>query len=455
MEYAPHTDEDMARMLAALGLSHTDELFDQVPEGVRALDDLGLADGLAEAEVLDRLRTLAGRNVTVDTAVCFLGGGAYDHYQPAVVAAVVGRGEFATAYTPYQPELSQGNLQALFEFQTLVSELLGLPIANSSLYDGASAVVEGVLLCAAATGRSRLVVAGTLDPRYRQMLDTYAPALGLTQVSLPPGPQGGLPLDAVHAAARDAAVVVVGHPNVAGLLEDIPGLATVAHEQGARLLVAFDPLLAGVLEPPGRLGADVVTADGLSAGNTLAFGGPGCGLLACRDDDVRRLPGRLVGQTVDIDGRRGYVLTLQAREQHIRREKATSNICTNQALNALATAVYFAWLGPQGLAELGQHCLAGAAYAAHQLVAAGVEIAWPAAARGKELALRVADPWALAATLAERGYLVGPVVRVADEDLLLVAVSEQRTRDQIDGLADAVRVSLRQQRPAVAAGRRA
>jgi len=445
VDYAPHTDDDLREMLATLDLPDVDALFDQVPASLRAPADLfsraGLADGLAESDLLDRMRLLASRNVTIDDLVCFLGGGAYDHYQPALVPAVIGKPEFATAYTPYQPEMSQGGLQALFEFQTLASELLGLPIANSSLYDGATALVEGMIMCVAATGRGRVVVAGSVDPRYRQALATYAPGLQVELVEAAPGPNGSLDASQTSALAgllKGAAALVVQHPNAAGVCEDVPTLAELAHGAGARLLVSFDAILAGVLEPPGRLGADVVVADGLSIGNGLQFGGPGVGLLACRAEDVRRLPGRLVGETVDLDGRRGFVLTLQAREQHIRRDKATSNICTNQSLNALATAVYLSWLGPRGLVELGEACLAGTAYAAQRLAAVpDVELAHPDAPIGKEFALRLPDPRMKAHDLAARGYLVGPVVDIAGEELLLVAVTEQRTRADIDGLAEA------------------
>lgn len=438
MEFAPHTDDDVREMLTVVGVTDIDELFAVIPAALAAPAELGLPAGLAEADVVRRLRRLAGRNRSVDDAVCFLGGGAYDHYVPAIVASVTGRGEFATSYTPYQAEISQGNLQALFEFQTLVSEVLGLPVANSSLYDGASAVLEAVLLCVGATGRERVVVAETLDPRYRDLLATYAPGLGLEIETLAPAASGSLAPDRVAPLLTGAAALVVGHPNAVGVLEDIPALAAVVHQAGSRLAVAFDPLLAGVLEPPGRLGADVVTGDGLSAGNQLSFGGPGCGLLACRTEDVRRLPGRLVGQTVDAADRRGFVLTLQAREQHIRREKATSNICTNQALNALATAVYLSWLGPQGLRELGEACLAGRAYARREFERAGVELAYAAPSGGKELALVVDQPAQLAQRLAAEGLLVGPVIEVAGRELLLVAVTEQRTKNEIDALVSAL-----------------
>ncbi len=443
MQYAPHTNDDVREMLEVLGLPDLDALFDQVPADLRAPADLGLAPGLAESEVLDRLRALAARNTSVDDAVCFLGGGVYDHYIPALVPAVTGKPEFSTAYTPYQPEMSQGGLQALFEFQTVVSELLGLPVANSSLYDGATAVVEAVIMCVGATRRSRVVVAAGLDPRYRETLTTFAPGLQVDLVSASAGPAGGLDPAEVGELAAGAAAVVVQHPNAAGVLEDVPALVAATHAAGARLVVAFDPLLAGVLEPPGRLGADIVVADGLSLGNTMSFGGPGVGLLACGEADVRRLPGRLVGETLDSQGRRGFVLTLQAREQHIRRERATSNICTNQTLNALATAVYFSWLGPRGLVEVGEACLAGAAYARERLDSVpGVELAHPDAAVGKEFALRLADPVAAAAALAGRGYLVGPVLELEGEQLLLVAATEERTKEQINGLATALAAVL-------------
>jgi len=439
VQYAPHTDEDVREMLEVLGLPDLDALFAQVPADLRAPADLGLVAGLAESEVLAHCRALAARNTTVDDAVCFLGGGVYDHYVPAVVGAVVGKPEFATAYTPYQPEMSQGGLQALFEFQTLVSELFGLPVANSSLYDGATALVEGMIMCIGGTRRTRVLVAGSLDPRYRETLATYAPGLHADLVEIPATPQGPLDPGRVTELAAGAGAVVVQHPNAAGVLEDVPALAQAAHDAGARLLVAFDPVLAGVLQPPGRLGADIVVGDGLSLGNAMSFGGPGVGLLACGDADVRRLPGRLVGETLDTEGRRGYVLTLQAREQHIRREKATSNICTNQSLNALATAVYFSWLGPAGLVAVGEACLAGAAYARERIAAVpGVELAHPGAPIGKEFALRLADPAGTAAALAERGYLVGPVLEIGGEPLLLVAVTEERTHVQVDGLAAAL-----------------
>lgn len=456
MDHTPHTDDDVRAMLDTLGLTDLDQLFEAVPPDLRTppglLAELGLRDGVSEADVLRRARRLAGGSTSLDDAVCWLGGGTYDHYVPAVVSAVTGRGEFATAYTPYQPEMSQGTLQALFEFQTLVSELLGLPVANASLYDGATALVEGVVLCTGVTGRDRVVLAGAVAPSAVEVLATLGRGLGLELVPVAPSPDGRVDVAALRAAADGAGTVVLQQPNAVGLCEDVAGVAAVARDAGARLLVSFDPLLAGVLEPPGRLGADVVVGDGLSTSGALSYGGPGVGLLACRRDDVRRLPGRLVGQTVDADGRRGWVLTLQAREQHIRRDRATSNICTNQSLSALATAVHYSWLGPAGLVELGEACLAGAAELAARLdglagAAGRVVLAHPDSPYVKEFALRVEGvlgPEGLARGLARRGHLVGPVLPdpAAGEDLLLVAVTEQRTLDDVDDLVRAVEAEL-------------
>jgi glycine dehydrogenase subunit 1 len=461
VRFAPHTEDDDRVMLARLGLPDVDALFDVIPQDLRLRPDVGpdvrlnqgpdlgtghepgvgagfgVGEGHAEPEARDRLRELASRSLTMDSAVSFLGGGVYDHYVPAFVEWVATRSEFATSYTPYQAELSQGLLQGLFEFQSMTSEVLGLPMANASLYDGATALVEAARLCATATGRNRVVVTRGVDPRIRQVLTTYCRGLGLELVYAPLGEEGACDPQTVGHLAQHAAAVVVQHPNVLGLLEAVPALAEVAHDEGARLVVHFDPILSGVLEPPGRIGADVVVADGISVGNPASFGGPGVGMMAVGREDMRLLPGRLVGQTRDTEDRRSYVLTLQAREQHIRRERATSNICTNQALNALATAAYLAWLGPHGLVEVGLRSLAGARLAAQRLGEV-VPLAYPTAAMGKEFALRLPDPHLVAAALAERKMLVGPVVRVGDEDLLLVAVTERRTDEQISALAEAM-----------------
>jgi glycine dehydrogenase subunit 1 len=354
---------------------------------------------------------------------------------PSVVWALAGRSEFATSYTPYQPELSQGVLRALFEFQSMICELTALEVSNASLYDGATALVEAVHM-ARAGGRPRVLVSSGVDPRLVETLRTYGRGAGY-EPELFAGEEGrgGDPV-----VDDDVAAVIVQHPNVLGILEPVERLFRTAHEGGAKAIQVFDPLSLGVLAPPGDLGADIAVGEGQGLGNHLAYGGPYLGLIAARIDDVRRMPGRIVGETVDVEGATGYVLTLQAREQHIRREKANSNICTNQTLMAIAATVYLGWLGPGGLAELGRQCAAKAAYAAERLTELpGVELMHAGAPFFKEFALRLPRPADRVVTsLVERGYLAGVPFRDAGEDVLLVAVTERRTRAQIDGLAAAM-----------------
>jgi glycine dehydrogenase subunit 1 len=444
LEFAPHTDDDVRQMLDALGLSSIDELFAPIPANLRFERELDIPRGLSEIEVLRDLATLAAKNRSADELVCFMGAGAYDHHVPSMVWPLLGRGEFATSYTPYQPEMSQGVLQALFEYQTMISELTGLEISNASLYDGGSAVAEAVHMAVAATGRRSVVLAGCVNPFYVEVLRTVARGPELEIVESGWGSGGTADLDAARAAASVAAAVIVQQPSFLGTLEDVAALTEIAHGAGAKLIVHFDLTSAGVLESPGALGADVVVAEGQPFGNHLNFGGPYVGVIACRREDARRLPGRLVGETVDREGRRAFVLTLQAREQHIRRAKATSNICTNQTLNALGTAVAMAWLGPEGLRELGESCLARAHYARDRLVeVAGARPAFDAPFF-KEFAVRLsADPARVAERAAADGYLAGvPMSRLLPgrdlDDALLVAVTERRTREEIDGLAEAV-----------------
>lgn len=445
MEFAPHTDDDVRRMLGALGLRSIEDLFAPIPEGLRFDRELDLPHGRSEAEVLRELGALGGRNRSTDDLICFLGAGAYDHHVPSIVWPLLGRGEFATSYTPYQPELSQGVLQALFEYQTMVAELAGLEISNASLYDGGSGLAEAVNMAVAATGRRAVVLAGCLNPLYAGVLTTVARGPGIEIREAGWGSAGTADPDSVRPLVEGAAAVAVQHPSFVGSLEDIGTLAAIAHEAGARLIVHFDLTGAGILEAPGALGADIVVAEGQPLGNHLSFGGPYVGVIACRQADVRRLPGRLVGETVDRNGRRAFVLTLQAREQHIRRERATSNICTNQTLNALATAVALAWLGPEGLRELGETCLAKAHYCRDRLVeAAGARPAFEGGAFFKEFAVRLpADPVRVCERASADGFLAGLPLGPALpgrglDDALLVAVTEKRTREEIDALAEAV-----------------
>jgi glycine cleavage system P protein (glycine dehydrogenase) subunit 1 len=435
VRFAPHTDADVAGMLAACGLTSIDDLYAHLPTEVLLDRELDIPPGLSEMELVREMRRLASRNRHADDLVCFAGGGAYDHYIPSVVWALAGRSELYTSYTPYQPELSQGVLQALFEYQSLICEMTGLEVSNASLYDGPTALVETVHMARAATGRHRVLVAGGLDEHYTRTLETYGAGLGFVVESMPV--HGGIGV--VPAVGEDVAAVVVQHPNRWGNLEPAREVFAAAAAAGARSIQVFDPLSLGVLAPPGELGADLAVAEGQGLGNHLSYGGPYLGVIAARMQDVRRMPGRIVGETVDVDGTRGYVLTLQAREQHIRREKATSNICTNQTLMAIAASAYLAWLGPEGLVELGRQCLAKARYAADQLAGVpSVRLRDPGAEFFKEFVVDTErDAREVQARLVEEGYLVGPVVG----DGLVVAVTERRTREEIDGLVTAFEVA--------------
>jgi glycine dehydrogenase subunit 1 len=440
MRFAPHTDDDVQGMLEAIGLGSLDELFHQIPESVRLERPLDLPEGVSEMEIVSDLRQLAARNRHADDLVCFAGGGAYDHFVPAAVWALAGRSEFYTSYTPYQPELSQGVLQALFEYQSMICELTAMEVSNASLYDGATALAEAVNLSRTTPGRDRVLVSAAVDPRYVETLRTYGRGVGYEpEIFDVDQGRGGAPQ-----VGEDVACVIVQHPNAYGLLEPARELFGLAHAGGARAIQIFDPLSLGVLAPPGDLRADIAVAEGQPLGNHLNFGGPYLGIIATRLDDVRRLPGRIVGETLDVDGQTGYVLTLQAREQHIRREKAMSNICTNQTLMAIAATVYLAWLGPEGLAELGRRCVSKAAYAAERLTdVPGVEPLFGGAPFFKEFPLRLPRPASeVLDGLIERGYLAGVPLEDADRHALLVAVTERRTREEIDGLALALKEVL-------------
>jgi len=435
VRFAPHTDDDVTEMLGALGLSSLDDLFETVPKTVRLDRPLAIPDGVSEMELVADVRALAAANRHLDQLVCFAGAGAYDHYVPSIVWALAGRAEFATSYTPYQPELSQGVLQVLFEFQSMICELTGLEVSNASLYDGSTALVEAVNM-ARRGSRSRVLISGGVDPRHIETLRTYGRGAGYEpEVFAVPEGRGGVP-----DVADDVACVVVQHPNVFGILEPAREVFDAVRDAGAYAIQVFDPLSLGVLAPPGELGADIAVAEGQGLGNHLNYGGPYLGLIAAQMQDVRRMPGRIVGETVDLDGRTGYVLTLQAREQHIRREKANSNICTNQTLMAIAATVYLAWLGPAGLAELGRQCASRAAYAADRLTSVpGVQLAFSAAPFFKEFALRLPMPAVhVRDALLDHGILGGVPLSSAGDDVLLVAVTEKRDRGEIDRYASAL-----------------
>jgi glycine dehydrogenase subunit 1 len=432
VRFAPHTDEDAQAMLSACGLESLDDLFSHIPANLTLDRELAIPEGLSEMELTAELRRLAGRNRHVDELVCFAGGGAYDHYVPAAVWALAGRSELYTSYTPYQPELSQGVLQALFEYQSMICELTGLDASNASLYDGPTALVEAVHMATGATGRSRVLVSGAIDHRYLKTLATYGAGEHFTVETMET--RDGM--TEVPEIGDDVAAVVVQHPNFYGTLDRTREVFQAARAAGARALQVFDPLSLGILAPPGELGADIAVAEGQVLGNHLNYGGPYLGVIAARSQDLRRMPGRIVGETTDVDGRRGFVLTLQAREQHIRREKATSNICTNQTLMAVAATVYLGWLGPHGLEQLGRQCLAKARYAAERISdLTSAELMWPKQEFYKEFAIRTTeDPREVQRALLDSGFLVGPMI---GHDGLLVSVTERRTREEIDRLVKA------------------
>ena len=441
MSYILNTPQDVSAMLRRIGVSSVAELFGNVPPELRLDRPLNVPPALSEIELTRHLTQLAARNKSADDAVCFLGGGSYDHFIPAVVDAVSGRGEFYTAYTPYQAEASQGSLQAFFEFQTLICQLTGLDVANASLYEGGSAVAEAVLMSMTVTSRTgKVLVAESVHPEYRQTLTTYIANLE-PRVETLPTPEGFLdPDDVKKAIDEQTSCVVVQHPNFFGCLEEVETVAKAAHDKGALFVVSFDPISTGLLKRPGQYGADIAVAEGQCLGNPMAYGGPYLGLMACREQFVRKIPGRLVGQTVDRQGKRCWVLTLQTREQHIRREKATSNICTNQGLFALRATVYLAALGPQGLKETAELCARKAHYAADQLTKLpGVSLKFERPFF-KEFTVQVpGDVPSLLAKLLDAGYHAGlPPL----PGCVTVAVTEKRTRAEIDGLASAFAAQL-------------
>jgi glycine dehydrogenase subunit 1 len=444
--YTSATDADRAEMLATIGVESVADLFEQVPEPLRLNRPLSLPTGMSEAEVYERLAALAGRNADAESEVCFLGAGMYDHYVPAIVDAITQRSEFLTPYTPYQPEISQGGLQAMFEFQTMMSELTALPVSTAGLYEGPSSLASAGYLAVGASGRSRFVVSRGLHPHSRETLATYSQGYGaeVEEVGLADGRTDAAAL----AAAVDAetAAVFLQSPNFLGAVEDVEALAAAAKENGALLVVGVDPMTLGVLRPPGECGADVALGEGQPLGNRLDFGGPSFGFFCGTEELIRKMPGRIAGETDDVDGRRGFVLALQTREQHIRREKATHNICTAQALNALAATIHLAWLGRAGFRELGELLVRRTAYARERLAAVdGVELLHEAPVV-REFAVRLDAPVErVLDRCAEHGIAAGyPLARdyPEHENGLLVAITERRSREQIDALADALGAAI-------------
>jgi glycine dehydrogenase subunit 1 len=452
--YTAITPADLDAMLAAIGVSSVQEIFErQIPEGVRLGRELDLAPGLSEQEVFAHLSELASRNVSAEDELSFLGAGMYDHYVPALIDMLVERSEFLTPYTPYQPEISQGGLQVMFEYQTAISELTGLPVSNASTYEGPSAVAAAAYLAKLHNSKRRLVASAGLHPHTLQTLRTLAHGYDMEVIEVPL--RDGLTDPDAWAAAIDAdtSAAIFAQPNFYGAVEDAAALSAAAKGAGEPVVVAqADPIALGILAPPGDCGVDVAVGEGQPLGNRLDFGGPSFGFFAAREEYLRRMPGRIAGETVDVDGRRGFVLTLQTREQHIRREKATSNICTAQALNALAGVVYLAWLGRRGLVELGELLLARTHHAREALAAIeGVrKLHGQPVVREFALALD-ADVAAVRRRCLEQGVNPGVDVhslsgRDEDRGVLLVAITEKRSRADIDRLADVLGAAVAAER---------
>lgn len=443
MPYLLNTPADVKSMLARIGAKSVDDLFAPIPAELRLERDLNIPPGMDEMSLTEHISALAKKNQSADEAVCFLGGGAYDHFIPSVVDVIAGRAENYTAYTPYQAEASQGTLQMIFEYQTLMCQLTGMDVANASLYEGGSAVAEAVLMALGSTGRhGEILVAESVNPEYRQTLMTYMANLKC-KVRAVPTPEGFLNPDDVAKLVNDQTVaVIVQSPNFFGHLEEMEAIGVVTRNAGAMFIASFDPVSLGVLKKPADYGADIAVAEGQSLGVPLGYGGPYLGILACRKDFVRKIPGRLVGQTLDRNGKRCWVLTLQAREQHIARNRATSNICTNQSLLALRATVHLTALGPLGLKETAELCMRKAHYAAAEIGRIpGVKLKYKTPFF-KEFTVSVPnDTNMFLKAMRAAGYHAGlPTGRWYPglKDCITLAVTERRTKAEIDGFAKAI-----------------
>ncbi|MCW2951981.1 MAG: hypothetical protein JWQ48_1151 [Conexibacter sp.] len=454
--YTSATDADRREMLETIGVESVDALFADIPAALRLDRPLALPAGMSEQEVYEHLRGLAARNVSAEDEITFLGAGMYDHYVPALIDSIIQRSEFLTPYTPYQPEISQGGLQVMFEYQTAISELTGLPVSNASVYEGPSAVGAAGYLAKLTNGRGKVLASRGVHPHSRETLTTLARGYGQQIVELPLR-DGVTDLDALIAALdEDVSAVVLQQPNFLGAIEDVAELAAAAKRVGALVICACDPIPLGILAPPGTVGVDIAVGEGQTLGNRLDFGGPSFGFFAATQQLLRKMPGRIAGETTDVDGRRGFVLTLQTREQHIRREKATSNICTSQALNALAGVIYLSWLGRRGLVELGELLVARTAYAREQLRALdGVSaLHEQPVVREFAVALDVPDVGRVIERVVADGINPGYALGCdypEHANGLLVALTERRTRADIDRLADALGRAVAAERAAAGA----
>lgn len=443
MRYIPLTNGEKQEMLKTVGIKKLEELFEDIPQEMMLDEDLNLPEALSEAELVRHFKELAAKNNDAARSISFLGAGSYDHLIPSVIKHIVGRGEFLTAYTPYQAEITQGVLQSIFEYQTLISQITGMEAANASMYDGASALAEACLMACAATRRELVVLPSTLNPEWKDVVRTYLEHQDVSMVFLPSDAATGI----VDVQALDdipwseAACVVVQQPNFFGLLENVSALGAQIKEHGGLLVMAVDPISLSLLKSPGELGADIALGDGQSLGQSMSFGGPSLGFFATSDKLIRRMPGRVVGETVDTEGKRGFVLTLQTREQHIRREKASSNICSNQALNALTAAVYLSVMGKEGFRDVGYQSLQKANYMKNRLLEIPGLTSPFSAPSFREFVIQGAVDWEkVNLDLVDQGFIGGlPLARFDLPELVLFSVTEARTKEEIDNFVNTLR----------------
>ena len=440
MTYISNTDAERKEMLAAIGVESITDLLAPIPESIRLRGDLGVPPRLDEPGLVRHLQTLAARNLDMESHLSFLGAGIYDHFRPSVVSALVSRGEFATSYTPYQPELSQGMLQAMYEYQTMICALTGMDLSNASMYDGATGLAEAALMAIHISDRPEVVVSGAAHPHYRQVLATYLASTGYKLIETPYGDREAL----CRAAGEQTACVIVQQPDFFGCLEDVARAVEAAHRVGALAIATADPIALGLLKPPGEMDVDIVVGEGQALGNAPGYGGPLLGFFACKSKFIRSFPGRIVGATTDREGRRAYTMTLRTREQDIRREKATSNICTNEALLALAATVYLSEIGKEGLRQVADLCLQKAHYARTQLLQLpGVTARFAERSFFKEFVIRLpVAPETMNRRLLKAKILGGlPLGLYYPElgDSMLVCVTETKTKEDIDRFVNAVR----------------
>ncbi len=429
MRYTPNPEPVVREMLNFIGCKDLKELFNDIPEALKLKGNLDLKSGLSEIELQSHLKQLAGLNMNVNEYPCFLGAGAYDHFIPAVIDQLLLRSEFYTSYTPYQPEISQGVLQAIFEYQTMICNLTGMDVSNASVYDGGSALAEACTLACLHTKRKKVLIPDNVHPEYIRVVQSYAIS-GIMEIVVLPTNEGILDINVLNSGTeKDVACVVVQQPNFYGIIENITQVEQLVHENKSLLIMAVDPISLGVLKSPREWNADIAVGEGQPLGNSLSFGGPYLGFLAATNKLLRKIPGRIVGQAQDKEGKRSFVLTLQAREQHIRREKAASNICSNQALNALAATMYLAYVGPQGLKEVALRSHQLAAYAQKQLAAKGITLKYEQPFF-KEFVIQVDNPASINQKLLENGIIGGYEL----EKGLMLAFTEKRTKDEIDKL---------------------